>query len=221
MFARIRSTRGAGIIIDLLMLVVGINIALWFEGLAEEYGEREAEQQYLLGLRDDLESDITLMDAVIRLNEEKLEQLQAIIPTLDALGDQPPERVQETIFTPSSYNFFQPSDFTYTSMQESGDFRLLSDPDLKKGILKLVRRYRLVDELQRNFIQALDDEYIPLMMSRYDIKESRLSDPTLVDDQVFRNFFMFTYQDTDQRVRVLRSSREQAQGLLEAIEAQI
>lgn len=40
-------------------------------------------------------------------------------------------------------------------MQESGDFRLLSDADTKKELLKLVRQYRLIDTLQDNFIQAM------------------------------------------------------------------
>ncbi len=57
MFARIRSSRGAGVIGELLMLVVGINIALWFEGKFEDFNDAENEQQYLQGLYDDLEVD--------------------------------------------------------------------------------------------------------------------------------------------------------------------
>jgi hypothetical protein len=36
MFARMRSSRGANLFIEILMIVVGINIALWFEGVAED-----------------------------------------------------------------------------------------------------------------------------------------------------------------------------------------
>ena len=221
MFAKLRASRGANLMIDLLMIVVGINIALWFEGQAEDFREREDEQQYLVGLRNDLETDLVNLDRAIKENQANLEKLQAIIPTLDGLDQQPPEKIAEAIFTPSSYYFFQPSDFTYTSMQESGDFRLLSDADIKKGLLRLVRQYRLIDELQRNFIQAMDAEYIPLMMAGYDLMESRIVDPALLENQVFRNFYPFTLQETSIRVKVLTASREQAAALLESIEAQL
>jgi hypothetical protein len=106
-------------------------------------------------------------------------------------------------------------------MQESGDFRLLSDADTKKRLLKLVRRYRLIDTLQGNFIQAMDDEYIPLMMSGFDIASGRVTDPAMLEDQVFANFFAFTYQDIEMRLSVYSSARDDAHELLEAIEAEI
>jgi hypothetical protein len=106
-------------------------------------------------------------------------------------------------------------------MQESGDFRLLSDPDTKRRILSLVRRYDLIDELQSNYIQAMDAEYIPLMMAKFDLADGRITDPTLIDNQVFRNFFTFALQETDQRVDTLSAARQEAGELLLAIERQI
>ena len=47
MFARMRSSRGANVLGELLMLVVGINIALWFEGQFEDFRDAETEQLYL------------------------------------------------------------------------------------------------------------------------------------------------------------------------------
>ena len=203
------------------MIVVGINIALWFEGWFDDLKDAETEQQYLAGLRDDLVSDLKLLDSVIESNSAKLQKIGEIVADLPNLGDADPEVQAQAVFTPSSYFFFEPADFTYRSMQESGDFRLLSDADTKKRLLKLVRQYRLVDTLQDNFIQAMDDEYIPLLMSRFDLVSARVSDPALFDDQVFTNFFAYTYQDIETRVSVYSSARDDAQELIEAIEAQI
>lgn len=102
-------------------------------------------------------------------------------------------------------------------MQESGDFRLLRDETVKKGILKLVRQYRLIEVLQQNFLQAMDAEYIPLLMSHFDLVDQRITDVTLLDDQTFVNFFAYTLQDTGTRVYMLRAAREQATLLLDAI----
>ena len=221
LFTRVNTSRNRNFLLEILMIVVGINIALWFEGWFDDLKDAETEQQYLAGLRDDLVSDLKLLDSVIESNSAKLQKIGEIVADLPNLGDADPEVQAQAVFTPSSYFFFEPADFTYRSMQESGDFRLLSDADTKKRLLKLVRQYRLVDTLQDNFIQAMDDEYIPLLMSRFDLVSARVSDPALFDDQVFTNFFAYTYQDIETRVSVYSSARDDAQELIEAIEAQI
>ena len=106
-------------------------------------------------------------------------------------------------------------------MRESGDFRLLSDSGIKEDILRLVRRYRLIETLQGNFIQGLDDSYIPSMMGKFNLLEMRIEDESLLDDLIFRNFFAFTLQDTGNRVWVYETARKQASELLARIEQQL
>ena len=221
MFARLRSNRSSNLLLEILMIVIGINIALWFEGWFDDLKDAETEQQYLMGLRDDLSADLKTLDAVIATNAAKLEQLGEIIPALPSLLERSGEDQAQAVFAPSSYLFFQPSDFTYRSMQESGDFHLLSDAETKKGILRLVRQYRDIDVLQGNFLQAMDDEYIPLVMSGFDLIEARVSDPALLQDQVFKNFFAYTYQDIEARLIVYSSARDDTTDLLALIESQI
>ena len=157
MLARARSSRG-NLLLELLMLVVGINIALWFEGRFEDFQDAETERQYLAGLRDDLKVDLATLDQSIELNQAKMEALGGILPRLDSLMEASPEEQAETVFTPSSYHFFEPSDFTWVSMQESGDFRLLSDPEIKKDLLRLVRMLRTYAEL-RPLLDKLDADH--------------------------------------------------------------
>ena len=192
MFARLSRSGRSTFVVEILMIVVGINVALWFEGLFEHIKDAETEQQYLEGLRDDLKYDVTNLDILIRDNDAKIESLNELLPSISELSNLSVERQAAAIYEPSSYLFFNPSDFTYQSMQESGDFRLLRDDTIKKDLLKLARYYRLIDELQANFIQAMDSEYIPLMMSKFDLATNRISDPSLTDDQIFRNFFVYT-----------------------------
>jgi hypothetical protein len=221
MFARLKSTRNANFVLEILMIVVGINVALWFEGWFDDLKDAETERQYLVGLRDDLRADVGLLKQLIDNNKIKLDNLQKIIPALPGLAEATPDTQANAIFEPSSYLFFQPADFTYRSMQESGDFRLLSDTDIKKGLLRLIRRYREIDVLQKNFLQALDDEYIPLMMRKFDLMDGRITDNSLAGDQVFVNFFGFTLQDTGMRIDAYVKATAEAQELLEAIVLQL
>jgi len=140
------------------------------------------------------------------------------MPTLTELA---PEEQAQAIYTPSNYQFFTPSDFTYRSMQESGDFRLLRNAEIKKSILRLDRRHKDIALLQKNYLQAMDDGYIPLMMHGFDLTTMRVTDPTLLQDQMFRNFFVYTRQDTDNMVAVYRFARSESEALIKLIEEEL
>jgi len=203
------------------MIVIGINVALWFEGWFQDVENAEIEERYLADLRNDLLTDIENLDVVVRFGEAKLQQCAKIIEGMPEIAELPPEELAQAIITPPNYQFFTPSDFTYKSMQDSGDFRLLRSTEIKKSILRLNRRHRDIASLQKNFLQALDDAYIPLMMNSFDIATMRVTDPTLLQDQTFRNFFVYTMQDTDAMVPLYRLARSESEGLIKLIDEQI
>ncbi len=214
---RIDTKRGVNVLGELLLIIVGINIALWFEGVFEDLRDAETERQYLVGLVEDLLVDLDQLDIVIRSNRTKLENVSKALPTLAQLADAPPDQQAAVVFEPSSYVFFEPSDFTYQSMQESGDFQLLSDAAIKSDLLRLVRQYRHIDNLQANFLQALDSGYIPLIMNGVDLVDTRITDPSLLQDQLFVNFFTYTYQDTTARLESYVAAKDMASTLLNDI----
>ncbi len=203
------------------MIVIGINIALWFEGVFDDLADRKTEQVYLAGLHADLEADLAELERVVGYNVDKIQALTEAIPRLPVLNQLPPSEQISVMFEPSSYDFFEPADFTLRSMQESGDFRLLSNDDIKRGILRLVRRYGQIEVEEANFIQGMDDEYIPLLMRSFDITEGRLSDPDIADNQVFRNFFPFALDNTRARVALYQNASEQVAGMIAAIDAEL
>ena len=221
MFKLSANGRKGNLLIEILMIVVGINVALWFEGWFQDRQDAEIEEQYLVDLRDDLLTDIENLDFAIKNGEAKSQRTTQFIELMPTLAELPPEEQAQAIYTPANYQFFVPSDFTYRSMQESGDFRLLQDAEIKKSILKLDRRHKDIAMLQKNYLQAMDDGYIPLMMNRFDIATMTVTDPTLLENQLFRNFFVYTRQDTDTMVSMYRLTRSQSEELVALIEAQL
>jgi hypothetical protein len=213
--------RKGGLLVEILMIVIGINVALWFEGWFEDLRDAEMEFHYLSDLRDDLRSDIQKLDDTIKFNTNKVNNIGDIIGKLDRLVELPPEEQSSIIFAPSSYGFFQPSDFTYRSMQESGDFRLLANASIKKRILQLNRNHDDIASLQDNFLQALDSGYIPLIMDSFDILNSRVVDPSILENVAFRNFFVYTVQDTQSMVRAYKVARQRSSDLLAEIDAEL
>ncbi len=221
MFKTSGSARGRNILIEILMIVIGINVALWFEGWFQDQGDRETERRYLVDLRADLVTDIDNLDSQIEWAENKAATADKIIerlPTLDTLTS---EQLAQVIGFPSSYQFFTPSDFTYRSMQESGDFRLLTNDAIKKEILRLDRRHKDIASLQKNYLQALDDGYIPLMMNAFDLTSYELSDPSLLENQLFRNFFAYVGNDTRTMAVNYRDARAKSEKLIYLIDEQL
>ncbi|MGI9225051.1 MAG: hypothetical protein ACR2QX_11275 [Woeseiaceae bacterium] len=221
MFKMPGNGRKANLLLEILMIVIGINVALWFEGWFQELQDAETGKQYIADLRDDLLTDVGNLERVIEYGEAKSQQVARFIERMSTLAELSPEEQAQAIYTPPSYQFFTPSDFTYRSMQESGDFRLLRNADIKKGILKLDRRHKDIASLQKNYLQALDDGYIPLMMHGYDIATMRVTDPTLLEDQMFRNFFVYTKQDTDNMVALYELARAESEELVRLIETEL
>jgi hypothetical protein len=216
-----RNGRSANLLAEILMIVIGINVALWFESWFQDLQDAEIEERYLADLRDDLLTDIENLDCVIRSGEAKSQHVAQFIDLMPTITDLSPEKQAQAVYTPPNYQFFVPSDFTYRSMQESGDFRLIRDADIKKSVLKLDRRHKDIALLQKNFLQAMDDGYIPLMMNRFDIATMSVTDPTLLTDQLFRNFFLYTKQDTDSMVALYRLTRSQSEELVALIEEEL
>ena len=206
--------RGSGLLLEILMIVIGINVALWFEGWFQDLEDVETEAQYLADLRVDLLADVEHLDMAIEAGARKVEQVTSIVENWDVVAGGSAAEQAQVMHIPSSYMFFTPSGFTFRSMQESGDFRLLRDPAIKKGLLALDRRYQQIDNMQINFLQALDDGYIPLMMRRFDLATFTITDPDLFDDQLFRNFFVYTKNDTGTMVALYRLAHAEAEELL-------
>jgi hypothetical protein len=221
MFNLPRNGRKASLLLEILMIVVGINVGLWFEGWFQDQQDAQIERQYLADLREDLLTDIANLDLVTKYGETKSQRMAKLVAVMPTIAELSPEEQAEAIFTPSSYQFFEPSDFTYRSMQESGDFRLLRNSDIKKSILRLDRRHKDIALVQKNFLQALDDGYIPLMMNQFDIATMRVTDPTLFQNQAFRNFFAYTQQDGDTMVTLYRSARSESDKLIALIDQEL
>jgi hypothetical protein len=137
-----RNGRPANLLLEILTIVIGINVAPWFESWSQDLQDAETEKRYLADLRNDLWADIENLDSVIRSSEVKSQQVAHFIALMSTIADVSPEEPAQAVYTPSNYQFFVPSDFTHRSMQESGDFRLLRNEEIKKEVLRFDRRHK-------------------------------------------------------------------------------
>ena len=100
--------RETNLLLEVLMIVIGINVALWFEGWFQDLQDAEIAEQYIADLRDDLLTNIENLDFVIERGEAKSQRAAQVIELMPRIAELSPEELAQAIFTPPNYQFFVP-----------------------------------------------------------------------------------------------------------------
>lgn len=177
-------------IIELIIVIAGVTIAFWLNTRAESAKEHRTLTNYYTEIRADLSEDRKLLERIIRLNESKMKDMIAGIGqyrkgTLN----------RDSIFFYSqkigAYNFFDPKDITYRSMINSGDFKLIENLVVKRKLIGLYNLYQGIEELEKNHLQALDQNFFPKYVYMVDYISGELLAP-IEKDILVKNYFAFT-----------------------------
>jgi|GEM_PF-1985013 len=189
---------------DLTLLVLGIYLALWMENTVQDWENDAKQQDYLYRLAQDLNSDIQSLEYLQKKLADKVSKLEQAIGRIaqDELAIDNESTATFTLSTASTINnyfFFTPQDFTYLSMRESGDFKLIKEDAIKSRLIKLYGQYDFLATLQKNYLQGLDDEFIPLWLRSVDILHDNLIDKSLIKKPLYTNMIAFAYNDTQTR----------------------
>ncbi|MCC2616613.1 hypothetical protein LJ739_10200 [Aestuariibacter halophilus] len=203
---------------DLILLVLGIYLALWMENTVQSWENDDKRRDYLYRLSVDLQQDAEMLARLNGLLEDKLQYMMSRIEILTRADFDLANREDEEVLLAAAdmannYHFFTPQDFTLLSMRESGDFKLLRNETLKRDLLKLHARYRELDNLQQNYIQGLDDEFIPLWIRSIDLLNNRVADRELMDTPLFINMMLFAVNETSNRQRYVEKLLQHAEKL--------
>ena len=152
--------------IEFFIVLLGITIAFWLSNLGEEKKERQLEEVYLTDIANDLDKDIEDLTFAIYQNNKKYDQL--IQGYKYYLEGGPKVSADSLVFYAQligNYFHFQPNNYTYISLQQSGDFKIIKDPGLKKSLIdssvlsfqefSLKRNYALPAECLNSSIRCL------------------------------------------------------------------
>lgn len=217
----LRKASFAGIAKELAIISFGIYLALWMENIVQTWKDHSKETEYLGLIAADLTTDQKqLNDILLRINK-KLDTLQTHLvafsdPRYSADADFAAKVAIDGSKLVTSYHFFSPQDFTLLSLRESGDFKLIRDQEIKSQLLAVHKSYALLHQMQQNYLQGLDEEFIPLWIRSVDVMTDTLHDPTLPQHLLFKNMMAFAINETSQRKQfierlLIRIERLQAQ----------
>jgi hypothetical protein len=79
--------RETNLLLEILMIVIGINVALWFEGWFQDLQDADIAERYIADLRDDLLTNIENLDFVIERGEAKSQRAAQIIELMPRIAE--------------------------------------------------------------------------------------------------------------------------------------
>jgi hypothetical protein len=115
--------------IELLIVIIGISIAFWLNNMALEGKANREKIAYLKDIKSDLKKDSLRLTYNIKNNEVKKEKLDYSLQLIQESAQI--DSVLNYIIEIGNYDFFNPDNFTITSLLQSGDLKLIDSEETK------------------------------------------------------------------------------------------
>ncbi len=209
-------------LIEFILVIVGISIAFWLSELAEESKKKELEVQYLQDLMEDLKEDVELIDYLTLLNQDVAETLGKALEYY-ARSDKPMNLDSLTTYADAigKLNLFQPQNFTYLSLKQSGDFKIIKDHNIRKKLIRLYSSYETVDLEQKSLMKALDDHYYPVYFENYEQVTGKVINKDFFEGPFVSNFLKLSHSQTNNILVYFERSKTLAKQTIELIETRL
>lgn len=202
--------------IEFFIVLLGITIAFWLSNLGEEKKDRRLESLYLEDLRNDLNEDLEELRYCIALNTSKRATLSKAIAYYQ--GNDNGTTMDSLISYAGligNYFHFNPNDYTYISLQQSGDFKIISSRDVKTSLVELYKLYEFIEREQFNVLYALDENYFPVLMRSLDMVTGEVVNPNYFTSTEFKNNMGFTINEITTLTRMYKTAEEKIELILE------
>ena len=159
--------RWLSLLAELVLIVAGILIALYIDGLVQESKDRESETTYLELLRDDL----SLIEAELTEYVEFEQSILAVGKTfLDAISTEEisenPRPLQGMLGEMSIRRTLSVVSAAYTDLTSTGNLQIISNPGLRRHLVQYfagIERSELV--VEKNSKQYIDEIFVRFLVS--------------------------------------------------------
>jgi len=202
-------------LIELVIVIIGITIAFWLNNIAVQGKENREKIAYLNDIKNDLTTDSMRLVQSIQSAEIKSTKLERGLELISISA--PIDSVLPYILEIGNYNFFYPDNFTLTSLLQSGDLKLIDSEQTKRELLRLLRIYDSIDNMQKNFLQALDDNYFPMLLSRVDMMAFKAVDPGFFFSVEVKNYCAFALNETSLHIQNYKYAQRQVDRIMQLV----
>ena len=159
---------------EIILVVIGILLALQINSWNLKSIDKSKEANYLSEINDNLATDLRVIDSILNFNKTKQEAITRVIQNLG----QPSSLNQAQILGPNlnilgQYDIFYPNDLGFQNLISAESIGLISDNELRKGILDYYNfdfksgTQERIETVTRNFVDYL----IPIMTTQERIQQ--------------------------------------------------
>ena len=157
--------RSAG---ELVVIIAGVLIALWADGMRQDRMDRAAEVEHLESLQADFETSLVELDSVLAEHTYQLAALERLLA--GDLSGEPSDSLRRWAYE-GAWMIVQwsPQVSTLRDLQASGDLRVIKDTELRRGLAELDRILGLGAYEHADLTATQQRLVDPFMVARLDL----------------------------------------------------
>ena len=185
-------------IIELLVVFLGITAGFVLQNDKEQNQNKEFEQKYIVGFRDNVAENIeSLQEGIQRDSLWLAESTYALklIATASLKLDSANSLIKSMIY----YSEFSEQTTTYENILNSGNLNLIEDYDLKQKIVEYHKGLEDFQLLETYFHDYFSETLMPFLMINYDLFNQKLTISNTHKSILFKNIFGTHFSLTQQR----------------------
>ena len=203
---------------ELLLITLGIYLAFALNNWNESRKEGKLEQFYLNKLLTDVERDIAQLEWHLQIDSSHIAGAR-VLDALLAQGRSVDRDSLKSFLNAFNVNpSFRMADFSYRSLLQSGDYRILRSDSLRNELdrfyLELMPGVIITEEYYRN---RLNEKYFPIKESVYMARSQEFINIDRLFDPVFRdNVYVlpaYIRQEMSQLELTLEAARQLSEGI--------
>jgi len=153
---------------EILVIFVGITAAFVLKSCWNSVKAGNLEEKYLKSLHADLDKNIEELKGLIEIIEDNDNAIQKLVVMVSKAEYNPDTIIKNSVRMAFLFEF-TPHSATFETLKTTGDLEIISDYDLKNGIVQLYQEYddiKKSDELHKKFIE---DHIIPYLWENIDM----------------------------------------------------
>lgn len=203
---------------EIVIVIIGISIAFALNNWAARSSDRKTEKLYFRNLEKDLNNDLASLDQNIQKLGQDLLDIELLVPHLGrTLAGR--DTIYRKVFSLAETVAFLPEDATYHTLINSGDFKLISDFELKAAVEKhyrqyqhLGRQYERRDNFSKNYMADffVNLDYDAIFAGQLDF----------LDNKKLRNMVFSLRGIVNYQLNAAKAAKESAESLLAAVESE-
>lgn len=205
------------ILLEMAVIVFAVSISIWFHSMGEHRHEQAQVRTFLLGLKRDIQSDMSQLDAVVAFHHQA-DQHYAWLAALDPAAAPDPATFEPTYTFIHANNFLIPRQGRYDGFKSAGKLTSIEDDHLLERITEMyeyeIPKLKLSSGGWIGLQRALED-YLRESITDDDSIEARYAALTSRRGKLLLQR-MVTFPQLYQRAAVLK---EEAREIVRAIDA--